>query len=167
MQDPVLLRRTPTLASSLLAYAASSFVAAIVVMQAVSVMSFMPGGMEFKLEMLPILLGYVVVLACIIAAVAAVPVAMTVWMFKRLSITSWKMFAVAGSSIGVAALLAFVKLQGIPNRLAYWLTIKPPCNDTLADLLVIGSIVTILAGGLAGVTYRFVAGYERTKKNLP
>ena len=167
MQDPVLLRRTPTLASSLLAYAASSFVAAIVVMQAVSVMSFMPGGMEFKLEMLPALLGYVVILACIIAAVAAAPVAMTVWMCMRLSITSWKMFAVAGSSIGVAALLGFVKLQGIPNRLAHWLTIKPPGDDTLADLLVIGSIVTILAGGLAGVTYRFVAGYERTENKLP
>ncbi len=167
MQDPVLLRRTPTLASSLLAYAASSFVAATVVMQAVSAMSFMPGGMEFKLEMLPTMLGYVVVLACIIAAVAAVPVAMTVWMFKRLSITSWKMFAIAGSSIGVAALLVFVKLQGISNRLAYWLTIKPPGDDTLADLVVIGSIVTILAGGLAGVTYRFVAGYERAEKKLP
>ena len=167
MQDPVLLRRTPTLSSSLLAYAASSIVAAIVVMQAVSVMSFMPGGMEFSLEMLPTLLGYIVVLACIIAAVAAVPVAMTVWVFKRLSITSWKMFAVAGSSIGVAALLVFVKLQGIPDRLAHWLTIKPPGDDTLADLLVIGGVVTILAGGLAGVTYRFVAGYERTENKLP
>lgn len=166
MQDPLLLRRTPTLASSLLAYAASSLVAALVVMQAVSAVSFMPGGMEFRLEVLPILPGYVILLAGIIAAIAALPAAMAIWLFRRLGITSWKMFALAGSSIGVAALLVFLKVQGISNRLANWLTIKPSSDDALVDMLVIGSIVTILAGGLAGVTYRLVAGYERAGTKL-
>ena len=145
MHDLGLVRGTATLLSALRGYAAASVVASIVVLQAVVVVSFMPGGMEFKQGMLPTLLLYVVAL-------------IVVRLFRLFGIASHAMYAVAGSLIGLAALLAFLKFQGLSDGLSLWLEVTPPNEDTRAALLLAGSIVAMLAGAAAGLTYRLVTG---------
>jgi hypothetical protein len=122
------------------------------------VVSFMPGGMEFKQGMLPTLLLYVVALAICIAVVCAVPALIVVRLFRLFGIASHAMYAVAGSLIGLAALLAFLKFQGLSDGLSLWLEVTPPNEDTRAALLLAGSIVAMLAGAAAGLTYRLVTG---------
>ena len=161
MPSALRLHRIPSLGSSLCAYAAASIVASLVAMLAVCAISFLPGRIPLRLELLPQLLAITATLAAVIGVVAAVPTMMTVWLLRRVGMMSRKMFAIAGGSIGVAAVLVFTLGQGVADRVSAWLSVKPPSDEVLLSLLMAGSGVAALAGGLAGLTYWLVAGYGR------
>lgn len=164
MQDPDLLRRRPTRTSSLCGYIAASAVAAMTVVQALSA-AWRPGE-SFSLSMLPPLLGYGALLACVIAAGAAVPVAMTRWMSKQYGKTPWKMFAIVGAWIGLASFLVFLTTYSVVKHHRRGMAPEMP-DDDLTGLIVVGGCVAALAGGAASVFYRVVAGYERAERGLP
>jgi len=160
MQDPDLLRRKQTLVSSICGYAAASSVAATIVVRAASASRHAPTWTHLGLETLPSFVGGVVVLACLIATVASVPTVMIAWLSKRYAKTIWRLFAITGVSIGGASGLAFAVVQGSGNRLAGWLGGAVPFGIDPADLFTIGAMVALLAGAMATVTYRMVAGFE-------
>lgn len=163
MQDPDLLRRRPTRASSLAGFALACLAAAAVASPVMLGPCATGPDLRPFLQRAPELARAAVISAVPIAVVAAIVLAAVVGTLSRLGVTAYRMFPVVGVSIGVGSAVVASDPLGMVICSMSGAAASQDIAITLQLRLVFAGLAFIAATLGATPIYRLVAGFDKPR----